>query len=137
MVFPYLPTATHKLFPYATPNPIESKTVEPRPVHEVPFVLVAMLFPPEPTAIDKGTLTINAHQEGSNIVVSITDTGTGIPPEIIHKIFEPFFTTKPTGEGSGLGLDIVKKIIEKHQGIIDVESVPGQTKFTVSLPINL
>ncbi len=84
----------------------------------------------------KGTLTINAHQEGNNIVVSITDTGKGIPPEIITKIFEPFFTTKATGEGSGLGLDIVKKIMEKHQGIIEVESVPGQTKFTVSLPIN-
>lgn len=85
----------------------------------------------------KGTLTINTHQDGNNIVISINDTGKGIPHEIIHKIFEPFFTTKPTGEGSGLGLDIVKKIIEKHQGRIEVESVPGKTKFSVSLPINL
>jgi signal transduction histidine kinase len=51
------------------------------------------------------------------------------------KIFEPFFTTKPAGEGSGLGLDIVKKILEKHQGNIEVESVPGKTTFTVFLPI--
>jgi signal transduction histidine kinase len=55
----------------------------------------------------------------------------------VPKIFEPFFTTKPAGEGSGLGLDIVKKIIEKHEGTIEVESVPGKTTFTVSLAVNL
>jgi signal transduction histidine kinase len=67
--------------------------------------------------------------------VSITDSGKGIPDEIKEKIFNPFFTTKPPGEGSGLGLDIVKKILEKHQGSITFDSVPGQTKFTVSLPM--
>lgn len=84
---------------------------------------------------NQGTLTINTRQNEENILVSITDTGTGIPPEIIQKIFEPFFTTKPTGEGSGLGLDIIRRIIEKHQGKIEVESIPGKTTFTVSLPI--
>ena len=50
------------------------------------------------------------------------------------RIFEPFFTTKPAGEGSGMGLDICKKIIEKHQGKIEVESLPGRTTFRVWLP---
>jgi two-component system, NtrC family, sensor kinase len=86
---------------------------------------------------NKGTLKIDVAQQDTNVLVGITDSGDGIPPEILSKIFEPFFTTKPAGEGSGLGLDIVRKIIEKHQGKIDVESVPGQTVFTISLPINL
>lgn len=84
---------------------------------------------------NKGVLKIDVKQEDRAISVSITDSGKGIPPEIMPRIFEPFFTTKPPGEGSGLGLDIVHKIIEKHQGQLQVESVPGQTKFTVSLPI--
>lgn len=83
----------------------------------------------------KGILRIDATKQDTNLIVSITDSGQGIPAEIMPKIFEPFFTTKPAGEGSGLGLDIVKKIIDKHQGSISVNSVPGQTTFTVSLPL--
>ena len=83
-----------------------------------------------------GTLTIDVMQQDNRASVKITDTGKGISPEIMPKIFQPFFTTKSSGEGSGLGLDIVKKIIEKHQGQIEVESVPGKTTFTVFLPIN-
>jgi signal transduction histidine kinase len=85
----------------------------------------------------KGTLKIDVTRQNTNILVSLTDSGKGIAPEIMPKIFEPFFTTKPPGEGSGLGLDIVKKIVEKHQGTIEVSSVPGQTTFTVFLPIEL
>ena len=85
---------------------------------------------------NKGSLKIDVKQQDGSIVVSITDSGKGIPPEILPRIFEPFFTTKPAGEGSGLGLDIVKKIIDKHQGKITVDSSPGQTTFTVFLPIN-
>ncbi|MGL5061180.1 MAG: hybrid sensor histidine kinase/response regulator [Microcoleus sp.] len=85
---------------------------------------------------NKGTLRIDAKQQDSWVTVSIADSGKGIPPEVLPKIFEPFFTTKPPGEGSGLGLDIVKKIIEKHQGRIDVESIPAKTTFTVSLPVD-
>ena len=70
------------------------------------------------------------------ILVQITDSGCGIPAAIQERIFEPFFTTKPYGEGSGLGLDIVKKIIDKHQGRIDLESQPGRTTFNVWLPID-
>ena len=82
-----------------------------------------------------GTLIIEVTQQDENIRVSFIDNGKGIPPEIMPKIFQPFFTTKPSGEGSGLGLDIVKKIIDKHQGQIQVKSVPGQTIFTILLPI--
>jgi two-component system, NtrC family, sensor kinase len=85
----------------------------------------------------KGTLTIEAKRQDEQIIVKITDSGIGIPLEVKPKIFTPFFTTKPPGEGSGLGLDIVKKIIEKHQGDITVESQPGKTTFCVSLPIHL
>ncbi|MEG4286049.1 CBS domain-containing protein [Microcoleus sp. A006_D1] len=84
---------------------------------------------------NKGVLKIDVKHQDNSISVSITDSGKGIPPEIMPRIFEPFFTTKPPGEGSGLGLDIVNKIVEKHQGKLQVESVPGQTKFTVFLPI--
>jgi len=83
----------------------------------------------------EGTLTIEVTQQDNNAVISITDTGKGIPPKIKGRIFEPFFTTKPPGEGSGLGLDIIQKIIEKHDGQIVVASQPGQTTFTIVLPI--
>ncbi|MDY6803650.1 MAG: AAA family ATPase [Cyanobacteriota bacterium] len=86
---------------------------------------------------NKGQLTIDVSKEEENIVVKIADSGGGIPPEVMPKIFQPFFTTKPAGEGSGLGLDIVKKIIDKHRGTIEVESIPGKTTFTVLLPIYL
>jgi signal transduction histidine kinase len=84
---------------------------------------------------NRGTLTIDIQQKSQTIQVQITDTGTGIPPEIQEKIFQPFFTTKSPGEGTGLGLDIVKKIIAKHRGEITVNSQPNHTTFTVSLPI--
>jgi signal transduction histidine kinase len=73
--------------------------------------------------------------ESSHLVVQITDSGCGIPSEIQPRIFEPFFTTKSAGEGSGLGLNIVRKIIDRHQGSIQVESQPGKTTFKVLLPI--
>lgn len=82
--------------------------------------------------------SVEAHSPESlrkGVVIDITDSGCGIPDEIKTRIFEPFFTTKPAGEGSGLGLDIVKKIIERHDGSIDVESQPGKTTFRVFLPV--
>ena len=84
----------------------------------------------------KGTLEIGVSQQDGNVEVTVTDSGSGIAPEILDKIFDPFFTTKPPGEGSGLGLDIVRKIIDKHQGTMNVESRPGRTQFMVCLPKN-
>ena len=83
----------------------------------------------------KGKLEIQIRNAEQFAEVRIIDSGSGIPENIKDKIFEPFFTTKPQGEGSGLGLDIVKKIIDKHNGQIEVESEPGRTCFIVRLPI--
>lgn len=83
----------------------------------------------------QGNLVVETRQENEKILISFIDSGKGIDREIMPKLFQPFFTTKPPGEGSGLGLNIVKKIIDKHQGEISVESIPGKTTFTVSLPI--
>lgn len=73
--------------------------------------------------------------KGEYLSVSIEDNGTGIPPEIRSKIFQAFFTTKPAGEGSGLGLHIIGKILEKHQGALFLDSEPGKTRFTIFLPV--
>ncbi|MBL1178365.1 response regulator [Pantanalinema sp. GBBB05] len=83
----------------------------------------------------KGTLTILLTHVTDQVTISITDTGSGIAPEIQAKIFDPFFTTKAIGEGNGLGLSIAKRNIEKHHGTITVSSIPGQTTFVVSLPL--
>ena len=83
-----------------------------------------------------GKLTVGLRSDGENALVSIGDTGCGIAPENREKIFKPFFTTKADGEGSGLGLDIVKKIVDKHQGRIEVTSELGVgTTFVVVLPL--
>ena len=84
---------------------------------------------------NKGVLQIEVAQQEKLLVISIIDSGEGIPQDIIERIFEPFFTTKPAGEGSGLGLDIVRKIIDKHDGKIAVESRTGRTAFNVHLPL--
>ena len=73
---------------------------------------------------------------GDYVRVDVADTGIGIPKEYIGKIFDPFFTTKPVGEGTGLGLDISWRIVvNKHHGDLKVESVPGDTRFQVLLPL--
>jgi signal transduction histidine kinase len=84
----------------------------------------------------KGSLHLEARQIGGDIVVRITDSGPGIPEHILSRIFDAFFTTKPEGEGSGLGLDISRRIIEKHQGRIEVDTEPGRTTFSIFLPID-
>lgn len=83
----------------------------------------------------KGRLDLTVAQQAGELVVQITDSGGGIPADIQARLFQPFFTTKPTGEGSGLGLHIARKIIATHQGRIEVESQPGNTTFRVFLPI--
>jgi len=82
----------------------------------------------------KGSITIEINQDKDWIVISIADTGTGIPEDIIHNIFDPFITTKP--EGTGLGLSITRKIISNHSGTISVDSEPNKgSVFTIKLPI--
>lgn len=84
-----------------------------------------------------GTLRVGLEPEQPMVKLTIADTGHGIPPEIIKKIYDPFFTTKEFGKGTGLGLTVVKGIIEEHQGSIAVESEQGKgTRFTVLLPIH-
>ena len=83
----------------------------------------------------QGRLEIAVFEQENHLVVEIVDFGCGIPAEIQQKIFEPFFTTKPIGEGSGLGLNIVHKIVDRHHGKVEVISQPGHTKFSVKLPI--
>lgn len=84
----------------------------------------------------KGTLSLGLERDGDMVRVSVTDTGSGIEPALRERIFDAFFTTKAAGEGTGLGLDIVRKIVDKHGGRIEVESEVGRgSTFTVVLPV--
>jgi signal transduction histidine kinase len=83
----------------------------------------------------KGELRVRTYREDDCVVVEIGDNGPGIPLEVQPRIFEPFFTTKGVGEGTGLGLDTVQRIVKKHRGSIQVHSKPGDTRFQVWLPL--
>jgi len=83
----------------------------------------------------KGELRVRTHSDNGCAVVEIIDNGPGIPEEVEPHIFEPFFTTKGVGEGTGLGLDTVQRIVKKHRGNIQVTSKPGETRFQVWLPL--
>lgn len=83
----------------------------------------------------KGTLRIRTFLQENNVVVEIGDDGPGIPAEIRRHIFEPFFTTKDVGDGTGLGLDTVQRIVRRHSGDVHVISNPGDTRFQVWLPL--
>jgi signal transduction histidine kinase len=67
--------------------------------------------------------------------VRVVDNGAGIPEEVRARIFDPFFTTKPLGQGTGLGLDIARRLIQHNDGVVEVESQPGRTEFRVFLPV--
>jgi signal transduction histidine kinase len=82
-----------------------------------------------------GMLKIRTRREPMDIMIEIRDNGSGIPEAVKSRIFEPFFTTKPVGEGTGLGLDTVARIVRKHRGNIRFESKPGDTCFQVRLPL--
>src|SRR5437763_15461100 len=84
---------------------------------------------------EKGKLLVRAVRENDYVLVEIADDGPGIPPEVQSRTFEPFFTTKGVGEGTGLGLDVVHRIVRKMRGLISVKSVPGDTRFQVRIPI--
>jgi PAS domain S-box-containing protein len=87
---------------------------------------------------EKGEITLRTHlaDEGQSVVVEVSDTGKGIPPENLSRVFDPFFTTKPVGKGTGLGLSLSYSIVQAHHGRIEVESQVGKgTTFRVILPI--
>jgi signal transduction histidine kinase len=83
-----------------------------------------------------GKLSIRTARENDFVLIEIADNGPGIPPEVKSRIFDPFFTTKGVGEGTGLGLDVVNRIIKNVRGQISVTSVPGDTRFQVRIPIH-
>jgi len=83
----------------------------------------------------KGELRVRTYRDDNCVVVEIADNGPGISPEVQPHIFEPFFTTKGVGEGTGLGLDTVQRIVKKHRGNIQVNSKPGDTRFQIWLPL--
>jgi signal transduction histidine kinase/predicted CoA-binding protein len=84
-----------------------------------------------------GTLLLRTARQDGWVVVEVEDSGPGIPPEVQPKLFSPFFTTKPLGQGTGLGLNISYNIVKKHGGDVRVFSRPGQTRFSVWLPLDL
>jgi signal transduction histidine kinase len=83
-----------------------------------------------------GTLRISTRLDGEAVVVDVADTGEGMPPAVVARAFEAFYTTKPVGKGTGLGLDIARRIVvERHGGAIEVDSAPGRTVVRVRLPV--
>ena len=82
----------------------------------------------------QGTLSLITRSENHFVMVEVADDGPGIPPEVQPRLFEPFYTTKGVGSGVGLGLNITYRIVEDHQGTIEVQSEPGRTRFIVRLP---
>jgi two-component system NtrC family sensor kinase len=103
--------------------------------------LVALLINAVEAMGEGGRLTVRTESDGSapdQVRLSVTDTGVGIPPEILPRIFDPFFSTKDESKGVGLGLAVVDGIVQRHQGRIDVDSRPGHgTTFTITLPRQL
>ena len=86
-------------------------------------------------APEEGHVVVTASHEGADVVVSVVDDGPGVPAELRESIFDPFFTTKPVGKGTGLGLDIARRVVLWHNGQITLDSHPGRTEFRVRLPL--
>jgi signal transduction histidine kinase len=83
-----------------------------------------------------GTLTVSTRRDGDAVVVEIGDTGAGMSPDVQQRAFEAFYTTKDVGRGTGLGLDIARRIVvERHGGSVEIESQPGDTRLRVRLPV--
>ena len=88
-------------------------------------------------AVEKnGEIEIQTECDKKNVIIKISDNGKGIPKEIVSRIFDPFFTTKKVGEGTGIGLDIVRNVINRHKGEIKVNSKPGKTQFIICIPVS-
>jgi signal transduction histidine kinase len=83
-----------------------------------------------------GNITVRAFAQEGRVLVEVADDGPGIPREAQGRVFEPFYTTKEVGAGTGLGLDVARRIVIAHGGEVSVRSEPGETKFTVRLPVD-
>ena len=83
-----------------------------------------------------GRITVAVSTSNGEVVVAVEDDGPGIPDDVQSRLFEPFFTTKTVGQGTGLGLDIARRIVEAHRGTLGFASEPGRTRFTVRLPVS-
>jgi len=109
--------------------PIRGYTAE---INQIWMNLIDNAIDASPT---QGQVTVSAMLEGADVIVNVVDSGPGIPPDVKESIFDPFFTTKAVGEGTGLGLDIVRRVVLLHNGDITVDSSPGRTEFRVRLPV--
>ncbi|HZL55804.1 MAG TPA: ATP-binding protein [Bryobacteraceae bacterium] len=135
--------STLKIFSHRTKNGVEVRRDYDRSIPKIqayPGELNQLWTNLIDNAIDamdgSGILTVATSRHDRDVIVTIGDTGSGIPADIRDRIFEPFVTSKPAGKGTGLGLEIAQRIVvNRHQGHIGVESKPGDTRFTVTLPI--
>jgi signal transduction histidine kinase len=84
---------------------------------------------------ESGHVDVSASRESGYVVVRVVDDGPGVPDDVRGRIFDPFVTTKPVGHGTGMGLDIARRVVRQHEGDIDFESRPGRTEFRVRLPV--
>jgi len=85
-------------------------------------------------APESGRVEVHACRRDDKVMVRVVDDGPGVPDELAERIFDPFFTTKPQGQGTGLGLDIARRLVQEHDGQIELDSRPGRTEFRVTLP---
>ena len=87
-------------------------------------------------AVDAGgSVSVIARHEAGELIVRVVDDGPGVPPELQGRIFDPFFTTKPIGQGTGLGLDIARRVVQRFDGHIALDTRPGRTEFRVTFPV--
>jgi len=104
--------------------------------HQLNQVFMNFLINAVQAIESQGTITVRTWYENKSIWASVSDTGCGIPPEVVSRVFEPFFTTKEVGKGTGLGLSITYDVIKRHDGDIWVDSTPGLgTTFTIRIPV--
>lgn len=86
--------------------------------------------------MEGGEVRLEVHPRGEVVVITVSDTGCGMDPELLRRIWDPFFTTRAVGQGAGLGLTLAHSIVKRHGGDIEVDSVPGKgSRFTVRLPL--
>ena len=131
----------YTLLPHKERTDVESNLDEDLPTSrldadKLQSVILNLLINARDASPSGGTIKLSTRQQGDNIILEVSDHGSGIPPELQEKIFTPFFTTKEKGLGTGLGLYISQEIIQEHEGSITLTSAPNEgTTFTIELPI--